>query len=596
MWREKELLRRIISGIMLTLLFIGMLTLAFRLQSAEVKSEIALPESCITMQRTIETAEQTSQLVLETDKHFYLLGENVTITLKNVGDEAVEIGGYPPWQIFTYPEEEPVFPAVFTFLAWSLNPGENDTFVWNQYNEFTGAFCEPGVYVIRDTQGWCLSAYFKIIEADIIVPDDYPTIQEAINHANLGDIIYVKAGTYPENILVYKAVSLIGEDNNNTIIDGRNLGKTVHVTANNVTLMNFKIINSKKEYAYAGIVLDGVSFCNISLNILTNNFDGLYTENSICNVIENNVFLTNDWNGIHLKYCSNSNIINSNIILNCKNGINIEVDSNNNSLLYNHIENSEWDGIDLIGSIKNVINGNTIKNCFTGIYIGSETDNMNIIYHNNFICNTYQITCYSAPNFWDDGYPSGGNYWSDYTGVDHYRGPYQNLTGSDGIGDTPYVIDENNIDHYPLMSPWTPTPPAPPVLTATVNIHPQALNLRGRGRWITVYVELSEAYNVSDINVSSMMLNETIPVDPHPIAIGDHDADGIPDLMVKFNRVKVILYILNNVNFNELVRKRVITVTLTITGCLNDGTPFQGSTTIKMIMSILRGVHTAFPI
>ena len=92
------------------------------------------------------------------------------------------------------------------------------------------------------------------------------------------------------------------------------------------------------------------------------------------------------------------------------------------------------------------------------------------------------------------------------------------------------------------------------------------------------------------------MLNETIPVDPHPIAIGDHDADGIPDLMVKFNRVKVILYILNNVNFNELVRKRVITVTLTITGCLNDGTPFQGSTTIKMIMSILRGVHTAFPI
>ena len=289
----------------------------------------------------------------------------------------------------------------------------------------------------------------------IIVPDDYPTIQEAINHANPGDIIYVKAGTYHENILVYKAVSLIGEDNNNTIIDGRNLGKTVHVTANNVTLMNFKIINSKKEYTCAGIVLDGVSFCNISLNILTNNFDGLYTENSICNVIKNNVFLTNDWNGIHLKYCSNSNIINSNIILNCKNGINIEVDSNNNSLLYNHIANSEWDGIDLIGSIKNVINGNTIKHCFTGIYIGSKTDNMNIIYHNNFICNTYQVTCYSAPNFWDDGYPSGGNYWSDYAGVDLYSGPYQNVTGSDGIGDTPYIIDEYNVDNYPLMAPFS---------------------------------------------------------------------------------------------------------------------------------------------
>jgi len=32
---------------------------------------------------------------------------------------------------------------------------------------------------------------------------------------------------------------------------------------------------------------------------------------------------------------------------------------------------------------------------------------------------------------------------------------YQNETGSDGIGDTPYAIDVNNLDNYPLMSPWT---------------------------------------------------------------------------------------------------------------------------------------------
>jgi len=55
-------------------------------------------------------------------------------------------------------------------------------------------------------------------------------------------------------------------------------------------------------------------------------------------------------------------------------------------------------------------------------------------------------------NFWDDGYPSGGNYWSDYTGVD---------ANSDGIGETPYVIDVNNTDRYPLVNPWTPTPAAP---------------------------------------------------------------------------------------------------------------------------------------
>ncbi len=45
---------------------------------------------------------------------------------------------------------------------------------------------------------------------------------------------------------------------------------------------------------------------------------------------------------------------------------------------------------------------------------------------------------------WDDGYPSGGNYWSDYKGVD---------ANGDGIGDTPHVIDEYNKDRYPLMAP-----------------------------------------------------------------------------------------------------------------------------------------------
>jgi hypothetical protein len=62
----------------------------------------------------------------------------------------------------------------------------------------------------------------------------------------------------------------------------------------------------------------------------------------------------------------------------------------------------------------------------------------------------------SARAIWDNGYRSGGNYWSDYNGTDSYKGQYQNETGSDGIGDTPYVIDANNTDNYPLMFPWPP--------------------------------------------------------------------------------------------------------------------------------------------
>jgi len=59
-------------------------------------------------------------------------------------------------------------------------------------------------------------------------------------------------------------------------------------------------------------------------------------------------------------------------------------------------------------------------------------------------------------NTWDNGYPSGGNYWSDYTDVDNYSGSYQNETGSDGIWDHPHTIDANNQDRYPLVyPPWS---------------------------------------------------------------------------------------------------------------------------------------------
>jgi hypothetical protein len=55
---------------------------------------------------------------------------------------------------------------------------------------------------------------------------------------------------------------------------------------------------------------------------------------------------------------------------------------------------------------------------------------------------------------WDNGYPAGGNYWSDYTGKDQYSGTKQNANGSDAVGDTPYDINFGQRDHYPLISPY----------------------------------------------------------------------------------------------------------------------------------------------
>ena len=110
-------------------------------------------------------------------------------------------------------------------------------------------------------------------------------------------------------------------------------------------------------------------------------------------------------------------------------------------------------------SFHNTISENTImNNNVYGIYTNCYSPNGNIanrIYHNNFINNIKQVYV-KHYNDWDDGYPSGGNYWSDYDepgegAYDNYHGPDQDLPGSDGIADEPYYIG----DRYPLMEPYT---------------------------------------------------------------------------------------------------------------------------------------------
>jgi parallel beta-helix repeat protein len=120
------------------------------------------------------------------------------------------------------------------------------------------------------------------------------------------------------------------------------------------------------------------------------------------------------------------------------------------------MENSSmpsFSSVFLYDSSGNVLSNNTVtSNRFGGIALENSSDNT--FYHNNFINNTPQVYSDGSPNTWDNGYPSGGNYWSDYSGVDQKCGTGQNMTGSDGIGDTPYIIDANNTDRYPLMAPF----------------------------------------------------------------------------------------------------------------------------------------------
>jgi parallel beta-helix repeat protein len=121
-----------------------------------------------------------------------------------------------------------------------------------------------------------------------------------------------------------------------------------------------------------------------------------------------------------------------------------------------------------IESSDNVIAGNTVSYNDIGMTIGLITmRGNNVIYHNNFVDNIYKHVMIGSLNIWDNGYPSGGNYWSDYTGMDIYGGPNQDERGSDGIGDSPFMLSEwidpdvppecrDQRDRYPLMKPWMP--------------------------------------------------------------------------------------------------------------------------------------------
>lgn len=99
--------------------------------------------------------------------------------------------------------------------------------------------------------------------------------------------------------------------------------------------------------------------------------------------------------------------------------------------------------------VNNLIVDNVFEN-FTCETIIDETVYGNLFYHNSYLNYSVNARDYGI-NSWDDGYPSGGNFWSDYTGIDIMSGPLQNIPGSDGIGDTPYVIDADSRDNYPLM-------------------------------------------------------------------------------------------------------------------------------------------------
>ena len=108
------------------------------------------------------------------------------------------------------------------------------------------------------------------------------------------------------------------------------------------------------------------------------------------------------------------------------------------------------------------------------------------------------------------------------------------------------------------------------LVDAFVDIDLGTLNLKSRGQWIKTYIELPEGYDVNNIDISTVRLNDEILAESHPTEIGDYDTDGIPDLMVKFSRRDLIAILSTG------------EATLTITGRVRS-TLFIGRDTIRVI-------------
>jgi len=353
----------------------------------------------------------------------------------------------------------------------------------------------------------------------------------------------------------------------NNITANNENGISLFDSSNNSIVRNNMLTNGNK-----GIELYNSSDNSIvENNIVANGYAGILLGNSNNNSIVRNNMLANGDEGIGFVR-SSDNIVVGNNIANSNRGIWL-YESSNNGVSGNSIVANSYEGIWLSGSSNNTISSNQIANNLFGIFLEGSN---NSIYHNNFIGNTQHVKIYMSgyANFWDDGYPSGGNYWSDYTGED---------ANGDGIGDTPYIIDANNKDHYPLMNPWTP---APPTVVATADVVPNTLSLKSKGKWITAYIQLPKGYDAADINATTILLNGTIsPVlDPKYDFVTnsseyliDHNNDGILERMVKFNRTEVSQFILERgIKYGN--------ATLTLTGQLVDGTFFEGNDVIQARM------------
>lgn len=212
-----------------------------------------------------------------------------------------------------------------------------------------------------------------------------------------------------------------------------------------------------------GVMIDSSSNVTVAAGNVSAGVYGIGIVQSVNVGLSGNNVSSNFRDAVAVEASSNVSIIDNEIF---RNGGGVILQNSTTAVVSrNNISWSNGYGVyaHLFGTPSNAeITANNISRNNYGVYLDGATSVR--VYHNNFLGNTVQaFDSRGAENSWDNGCPSGGNFWSDYSGIDAVD-CRTGLAGSDGFGDAPYTIDADSSDGHPLMVPWlgnrTNSPPS----------------------------------------------------------------------------------------------------------------------------------------